>query len=57
MPIDPRGGPRTADHIDVLGSDALNRAIVNIACGREDLFEENFVSRIKEYAAKIKWNG
>lgn len=53
--FDIRGGPTTADHIDILGSAELNEAIVNIVSGREDLVKEKIISDIHEYVKKIQW--
>ncbi|EUC57472.1 phospholipid:diacylglycerol acyltransferase [Rhizoctonia solani AG-3 Rhs1AP] len=55
-PFDPRGGQTTSDHIDILGSEALNLAVLRIAAGRGEDVEERFVSRIREYAKKIRWD-
>ncbi|KDN34460.1 hypothetical protein RSAG8_12437, partial [Rhizoctonia solani AG-8 WAC10335] len=49
-PYDPRGGQTTSDHIDILGSEALNMAVLRIAAGRGGGVEERFVSSIREYA-------
>lgn len=54
--FDPRGGPTTADHVDILGSSELNEAILNIAAGREDLVGDQLISNIQKYASKIKWD-
>ncbi|CAE7128382.1 unnamed protein product [Rhizoctonia solani] len=55
-PYDPRGGQTTSDHIDILGSEALNLAVLRIAAGRGEDVEERFVSKIQEYARKIRWD-
>ncbi|CAE6486931.1 unnamed protein product [Rhizoctonia solani] len=55
-PYDPRGGQTTSDHIDILGSEALNLAVLRIAAGKGNDVEERFVSRIREYAQKVKWS-
>jgi phospholipid:diacylglycerol acyltransferase len=34
LAFDPRGGPTTADHIDVLGSTMINEAVLQVAAGR-----------------------
>ncbi|KAF8740251.1 Lecithin:cholesterol acyltransferase, partial [Rhizoctonia solani] len=54
-PFDPRGGQTTSDHIDILGSEALNLAVLRIAAGRGEDVEERFVSNIQDYAKKIRW--
>ncbi|KAF1848258.1 Phospholipid:diacylglycerol acyltransferase [Cucurbitaria berberidis CBS 394.84] len=50
----PRGGPNTADHVDILGSASLNDLILQVAGGRGELIEETIHSNIKEYAEKVK---
>ncbi|PGH01316.1 hypothetical protein AJ79_07953 [Helicocarpus griseus UAMH5409] len=50
----PRGGPNTGDHVDILGRSSLNDLVLRIAGGRGDEIEENYVSRIREYADRVK---
>lgn len=50
----PRGGPGTADHVDILGRSSLNDLILRIAGGRGDEIEERVVSRIREYADRVQ---
>ncbi|KAG5920716.1 hypothetical protein E4U42_006091 [Claviceps africana] len=50
----PRGGPKTADHVDILGRENLNELILRIAAGRGDTISNYVVSNIREYAAKVK---
>lgn len=38
--LDPRGGATTSDHIDILGSQALNEAVLQVAAGRGDEIRE-----------------
>jgi phospholipid:diacylglycerol acyltransferase len=52
--FNPRGGPNTADHVDILGRQNLNEFILRIAAGKGDTIQENVVSNIREYAAKAK---
>lgn len=42
------------DHVDILGRSSLNDLILRIAGGQGHLIENNFVSRIKEYADRVK---
>lgn len=42
--MDIRGGATTADHIDILGSAALNEILLKIAAGDSDDIEDHFVS-------------
>ncbi|KAK4613358.1 Phospholipid:diacylglycerol acyltransferase [Fulvia fulva] len=50
----PRGGPNTADHVDILGRSSLNDLILRVAGGKGHLVEERVVSDIHEYAEKVK---
>ncbi|KAA8646099.1 hypothetical protein EYZ11_003740 [Aspergillus tanneri] len=50
----PRGGPNTGDHVDILGRSSLNELILRIASGHGDEIEDTFVSKIKEYADRVK---
>lgn len=52
----PRGGANTSDHVDILGSTGLNEIIVKVATGVGQEIEENFVSNIREYAKKVRWD-
>ncbi|GAA6018214.1 hypothetical protein JCM11491_005636 [Sporobolomyces phaffii] len=56
MAFDPRGGPTTADHVDILGSSELNDAILEIVSGNRENVKEQFHSDIREYARKIRWD-
>ena len=42
--FDLRGGATTADHIDILGSSALNGILLRVAAGDSDGIEDHFVS-------------
>lgn len=53
----PRGGATTGDHVDILGSTALNELILKFATGAGDEVEDNFVSKIREYAKRVQWDG
>lgn len=52
--FNPRGGPRTADHVDILGRQNLNELILRVAAGLGDSISDYVVSNIREYAAKVK---
>ncbi|KAK7473039.1 phospholipid:diacylglycerol acyltransferase [Stygiomarasmius scandens] len=56
VPALPRGGANTSEHVDVLGSTALNEIIVKVATGAGDEIKENFVSDIRKYARRIAWD-
>lgn len=42
------------DHVDILGRASLNDLLLRVAGGKGHEIEENFVSRIKEYADRVK---
>lgn len=52
----PRGGANTSDHVDILGSTGLNEIILKVATGAGDEVQESFVSNIREYAKKVRWD-
>ena len=52
--FNPRGGPNTADHVDILGRQTLNELILRVAAGHGDSIRDSIVSPIAEYAAKVK---
>lgn len=52
--FNPRGGPNTADHVDILGRQTLNELILRVAAGRGDEIRDHVVSPIREYAARVK---
>jgi phospholipid:diacylglycerol acyltransferase len=52
--FNPRGGPNTADHVDILGRSSLNDLILRVAGGKGERIEETIFSNIKEYAAKVR---
>lgn len=51
--LNPRGGPNTGDHVDILGRASLNDLILRIAGGKGDLIEESVLSNIVEYSNKV----
>ncbi|KEY64383.1 hypothetical protein S7711_06412 [Stachybotrys chartarum IBT 7711] len=52
--FNPRGGPKTADHVDILGRQNLNELILRVAAGKGDTISDYVVSNIREYAAKVR---
>ena len=52
----PRGGGTTSDHVDILGATGLNEIILQVATGVGDEVHDSFVSNIREYAARVKWD-
>lgn len=56
IPSIPRGGANTSDHVDILGSTALNEIILKVATGAGAEVEDQFVSNIREYARRVQWD-
>ncbi|GAA6031946.1 hypothetical protein JCM8097_003355 [Rhodosporidiobolus ruineniae] len=57
LAFDPRGGPTTADHVDILGSSELNDIILEVAAGRaKETVKEQFHSRIRDIVKRIRWD-
>jgi phospholipid:diacylglycerol acyltransferase len=52
----PRGGANTSDHVDILGSTGLNELILKVVTGAGHEVEDRFVSRIKEFARRVRWD-
>lgn len=52
--FNPRGGPNTADHVDILGRATLNELILRVAAGRGETIQNSIVSNISQYADKVK---
>ncbi|KAJ7502907.1 phospholipid:diacylglycerol acyltransferase [Mycena galericulata] len=52
----PRGGANTSEHVDILGSTGLNEIILKVATGVGDEVEDSFVSDIRSYVAKMRWD-
>ncbi|PIL36292.1 hypothetical protein GSI_01955 [Ganoderma sinense ZZ0214-1] len=52
----PRGGGTTSDHVDILGSTGLNEIILQVATGAGEGVQDSFVSDIREYAKRVKWD-
>ncbi|KAJ7076865.1 phospholipid:diacylglycerol acyltransferase [Mycena belliarum] len=56
VPSIPRGGANTSDHVDILGSTRLNEIILQVATGAGHEITDSYVSDIREYARKIRWD-
>ncbi|KAJ8591326.1 Lecithin:cholesterol acyltransferase [Rhizopogon salebrosus TDB-379] len=56
VPNIPRGGANTSDHVDILGSTSLNELILKVATGVGHEIEDQFVSRIQEFARQVRWD-
>ncbi|KAH7349580.1 Phospholipid:diacylglycerol acyltransferase [Plectosphaerella cucumerina] len=53
----PRGGPKTADHVDILGRQNLNELILRVAAGWGQTITGYVVSNIVEYSERVKIQG
>ncbi|ODV94472.1 hypothetical protein PACTADRAFT_60785 [Pachysolen tannophilus NRRL Y-2460] len=51
--FDIRGGAKTAEHVDILGSSVLNELLLIIAAGKGDEIEDKYVSPLKDIVANI----
>ncbi|KAF8526019.1 Lecithin:cholesterol acyltransferase-domain-containing protein [Hysterangium stoloniferum] len=52
----PRGGATTSDHVDILGSTGVNEVILKVVTGVGHEIEPQYVSPIREYAARMNWD-
>ncbi|ROW01772.1 hypothetical protein VPNG_07820 [Cytospora leucostoma] len=52
--FNPRGGPNTADHVDILGRSTLNELLLRVVAGKGDTIIDHYVSNITEYAEKVQ---
>ena len=52
--FNPRGGPNTGDHVDILGRSSLNDLILRVAGGKGHLITDTIYSDIQRYAEKVK---
>lgn len=51
--FDIRGGAKTAEHVDILGSAELNELVLKVASGRDDLIQERVVTNMTEWVASM----
>ncbi|QPG72815.1 hypothetical protein FOA43_000117 [Brettanomyces nanus] len=51
--FDIRGGAKTADHVDILGSAALNELLLRVASGHGDGISNHYVTKLKDLALRI----
>ncbi|ODV80754.1 LACT-domain-containing protein [Suhomyces tanzawaensis NRRL Y-17324] len=49
--FDIRGGAKTADHVDILGSAELNELVLKVAAGKGHLIEDRYMSNLREIVA------
>ncbi|OBA22100.1 LACT-domain-containing protein [Metschnikowia bicuspidata var. bicuspidata NRRL YB-4993] len=52
--FDIRGGAKTAEHVDILGSAELNELILKIVTGHGDSIENNYVSELRNISLKME---
>lgn len=50
---DIRGGSRTAEHVDILGSSLLNELLLKVASGNGDEIEDVYYTTLKDVVARI----
>ncbi|ODV83233.1 hypothetical protein CANARDRAFT_9808 [[Candida] arabinofermentans NRRL YB-2248] len=51
--FDIRGGSKTADHVDILGSAELNELLLRVASGQGDSIENTYITDLKETVANM----
>lgn len=61
-PFDPRGGPATADHVDIMGNAAVMAAVLHVAAGTDEegpgaVFEDRVISDIHAIARRVGLGG
>ncbi|RKF57511.1 Phospholipid:diacylglycerol acyltransferase [Golovinomyces cichoracearum] len=52
--FNPRGGPKTGDHVDILGRQSLNEMILRIASGKGAEINNHVVSNISLYSERVE---
>lgn len=48
-----RGGPKTSDHVDILGNHSLMKDIIKICCGEEEEIKDKIISNLVEMCDEI----
>ena len=48
-----RGGPRSADHVDILGHMGVLTDVLKVASGRGKELEDDIISNVREIADKM----
>ena len=51
--FDLRGGAKTAEHVDILGSAELNELVLTVASGNGASIKDRYVSNLKQIAEKL----
>ncbi|TQS35072.1 hypothetical protein Golomagni_04518 [Golovinomyces magnicellulatus] len=52
--FNPRGGPKTGDHVDILGRQSLNDMILRIASGKGAEIKDHVISKISLYSERVQ---
>jgi phospholipid:diacylglycerol acyltransferase len=55
-PLDLRGGKTTGDHVDILGSFAVNEIVLRVAAGMGNTVNESFFSQERQWAKNVAWD-
>ena len=53
--FNPRGGPKTADHVDILGRQSLNDLILRVAAGRGDGISERWLVILRSMLIRLRY--
>ncbi|GME73053.1 unnamed protein product [Ambrosiozyma monospora] len=53
--FDIRGGAKTAEHVDILGSAVLNELLLKVAAGEGDSIESKYVTKLHELVDQLDW--
>ncbi|GMM34597.1 phospholipid:diacylglycerol acyltransferase [Saccharomycopsis crataegensis] len=53
--FDIRGGSKTSEHVDILGSTELNELILKVVSGRGHEIEDRIISQLPEFIKKMGW--
>lgn len=53
--FDIRGGAKTADHVDILGSAELNELILRVVSGQGNTINNTYVSPLRDIVSKLKF--
>jgi phospholipid:diacylglycerol acyltransferase len=51
--FDIRGGAKTAEHVDILGSAELNELILKVASGRDDLIQDRQITNLSKWVSQL----
>lgn len=54
--FDIRGGAKTAEHVDILGSAELNELVLKVAAGKGDSIENRYYSKLRDIVSGLQLN-